>query len=452
MSAERWKQVVMSACFAILVLAMGTVLIRFATDKVLIKHWHMDNEVTQLVFHDAPGIYAPDSPRPPRTIDWARIYPFAETEKPSFFSRVLQKAHAFELRVTKGLEKKVTDWTTTRFWQYPRFVEAGRRYENLIGWQVVDPSKQVARLSDGNLTFAFSRSNQQERIASMARLADFAKAQGTKLIYVQAPFKTDAFGDQNVNGRLDFSNQNADELLAGLRQHGIEVVDLREDFHAAAPTSEAYHRFFFRTDHHWRPQTALFAADLLARRLESEGIPMDREAYVPTRYQVRTLPAFFLGSQGKKVTLAKTEPDDFDIVTPGFPVKLHVEIPSLAIDATGGFDLLLDSHQIERKDYYNVDNYNFYGHGNVPLLRIENLDQPAEGKKVLFIRDSFCDTLLPYLSLGCWYVTALDLRVFNGSVQNFIEQEKPDIILVMYTAVKPDKIDWKTHKDLFDFR
>jgi hypothetical protein len=326
-------------------------------------------------------------------------------------------------------------------------VEAGRRYENLIGWQVVDPSKHVARLADGNLTFAFPHDDQQERIASVARLADFSAAQGARLIFVLAPFKVDAFGDEAVNGRLDFSNQNADELLAGLRQHGIEVVDLREDFHAAAPTSEEYHRFFYRTDHHWRPQAALFATDLLAQRLEKEGIPMDRTAYDPARYALRTLPAIFLGSQGKKVTLASAEPEDFDLFTPDFPVKLHVEIPSLHIDATGGFELLLDPHQVERTDYYNLDPYAFYGRGEVPLLRIENLDQPDQGKKLLLIRDSFSDTLLPYLSLGCWQVTALDLRVFNGSVQNFIEQEKPDIILVMYTAVKPDKIDWKTHKE-----
>ena len=160
MSAERWKQVIMSACFAVLVLALGAV--------------------------------------------WACI---------------------------------VTDHPLKKSRPYQVLVEAGRRYENLIGWQVVDPSKHVARLADGNLTFAFPHDDQQERIASVARLADFSAAQGARLIFVLAPFKVDAFGDEAVNGRLDFSNQNADELLAGLRQHGIEVVDLREDFHAAAPTS-----------------------------------------------------------------------------------------------------------------------------------------------------------------------------------------------------------------------
>ena len=285
----------------------------------------------------------------------------------------------------------------------------------------------------------------------MMKLADFATEQGVHLLFVQAPFKVDAYGDEDVNGKLDFSNQNADELLSGLRQNGIEVMDLRETFHEAAPTSEAYHRFFYRTDHHWRPQAALLATDLLAQRLESEGIPMTRAAYAPEQYQVETHPAFFLGSQGKKVTLAKTKPDDFDVVTPNFPVKLHVEMPSLDVNATGGFDLLLDPHQIERQDYYNLNPYAFYGHGDLPLLRIENQNQPNSGKRILILRDSYCDTLIPYLALGCRQITALDLRHFTGSVETFIREEKPDVIVVMYTASYSGKIDWTGHKDKFDF-
>ena len=451
MSAERWKQVVMSACFALLILAMSVAIIRSGTNEVLIKHFHMDNAFTRLVFSDSPDIYLRRKVKPEKKINWAKEYPFPETEPSSTFSEA-GNMPALEQHVTKKMEPDIEEWNMVYVWQVLALAEAGRRYEETIGWQVVDPSKRVARLADGNLTFAFPHDDQQERIDSMAKLADFAAGQGAKLLFVQAPTKTNAFGDEAVNGRLDFSNQNADELLAGLRQHGIEVLDLRENLHAAAPTSEEYHRFFYRTDHHWRPQTALFAADLLAQRLEAEGIPMDRTAYEPERYQVETLPAFFLGSQGKKVTLAEIEPDDFDIVTPKFPVKLHVEIPSCEIDAVGGFDLLFDPHQIERRDYYNLDPYHFYGHGDVPLLHIENLDQPDTGKKLLFIRDSFCDTLVPYLSLGCRQVTALDLRNFTGSVETFIREEKPDVIVVMYTTEFSDKIKWEEHRDQFDFR
>lgn len=374
MRAKRWKQAVMFACFAMLVVAMGVVFTRFGTAQVLIKHLHQDNAVTQFVFHDAPDIHLRNQAKPEKKVDWAREYPFADAAQPSLFSRVLDKSRAFESRVTKGAETKVEEWTTKHFWQYPTLVESGRHYEDAIGWQVVNPSQQITKLADGSLTSTDPRRAQQERVDSMVELADVAAEQGAQLFFVQAPFKVDAYGDEEVNGKLDFSNQNADELLAGLRANGIEVMDLRENLHEAAPTSEAYHRFFYRTDHHWRPQVALLATDLLTQRLEAAGIPIERAAYNLAKYQVETRPAFFLGSQGKKVTLAKTEPDDFDVITPGFPVNLHVEMPSLDIDTTGGFDLLLDPRQIERQDYYNLNPYAFYGHGDVPLMRIENLN------------------------------------------------------------------------------
>lgn len=430
MRAKRWKQAVMFACFAMLVVAMGVVFTRFGTAQVLIKHLHQDNAVTQFVFHDDPDIHLRDQAKPEKKVDWAREYPFADAAQPSLFSRVLDKSRAFESHVTKGAETKVEEWTTKHFWQYPTLVESGRHYEDAIGWQVVNPSQQITKLADGSLTSTDPRRAQQEPVDSMVELADVAAEQGAQLFFVQAPFKVDAYGDEEVNGKLDFSNQNADELLAGLRANGIEVMDLRENLHEAAPTSEAYHRFFYRTDHHWRPQVALLATDLLTRRLEAAGIPIERAAYNLAKYQVETRPAFFLGSQGKKVTLAKTEPDDFDVVTPDFSVKLHVEMPSLDVDATGGFDLLLDPRQIERQDYYNLNPYAFYGHGDMPLMRIENLNQPDNGKKVLFIRDSFCDTLVPYFALGCRQLVSLDLRHFTGSLETFIREEKPDVIVV----------------------
>lgn len=374
MRAERWKQAVMFACFAMLVVVMGVVFTRFGTAQVLIKRLHQDNAVTQFVFHDDPDIHLRNQAKPEKKVDWAREYPFADAEQLSLFSRVLDKSRAFESRVTKGAETKVEEWTTKHFWQYPTLVESGRHYEDAIGWQVVNPSQQITKLADGSLTSTDPRRAQQERVDSMVELADVAAEQGAQLLFVQGPFKVDAYGDEEVNGKLDFSNQNADELLAGLRANGIEVMDLRENLHEAAPTSEAYHRFFYRTDHHWRPQVALLATDLLTQRLEAAGIPIERAAYNLAKYQVETRPAFFLGSQGKKVTLAKTEPDDFDVITPGFPVNLHVEMPSLDIDTTGGFDLLLDPCQIERQDYYNLNPYAFYGHGDVPLMRIENLN------------------------------------------------------------------------------
>lgn len=451
MNAEKWKQTVMFVCFSVLVVVMGMAIIRLGTAKVLIKHFHQNNAVTQMIFQDDPNLFVRDKGRKPEAkINWVKEYPFTNvnTEHTSIISRVFKKFNTVKSPLTKH-----PDTISKYIWPYWALVESGRRYEKFIGWKIINPSQRVMKLADDSLIYANPKQSQQERIESMNTLNDFIIEQGVKLLFVQAPYKVDAYGDKDVNGKLDFSNQNADELLAGLRQHGIDVFDLREVLHEVAPTSEAYHSLFYRTDHHWRPQTALLAANLLTSTLQAAGIPIEQANYNLAKYHVETKPRFFLGSQGKKVTLAKTVPDDFDVVTPNFPVKLDVKIPSCRINTVGGFDLLLEPRQIEFVDYYNLNPYAFYSHGDMPLMCIQNLNQPQTEKKILIIHDSFGDTFIPYLSLGCRQIVALDIRHFTGSVETFIQKEKPDLVMVMYTAGDYyQKVDWTTHTDEFDFR
>lgn len=231
MNAEKWKQVVMFVCFAILILAMGVVFIRWGTAQVFIKHLHQENAVTQLVFHDDSNIGMRENLSKEKKINWAKEYPFDQIEQPSIQTRAINKLRYFKTQILHKGKKDIEDWTTKHFWQYPALVELGRTYENAIGWNVWNPSLKVAKFSDGSLTFVYPRSPQKERIESVTKLADFTKEKGMKFLFVQAPCKVDAFGDEAVKGKMDFSNQNADELLAGLRQQDINVLDLRDNFH-----------------------------------------------------------------------------------------------------------------------------------------------------------------------------------------------------------------------------
>lgn len=102
MNAEKWRQKVMLTCFAVLILAMGTVFIRLGTAQVLIKRLHQDNVVTRLVFQDDPDIRLRNQAKPEKKMDWAKAYPFAEEEHKSVFSRALASSRALESHVRRG--------------------------------------------------------------------------------------------------------------------------------------------------------------------------------------------------------------------------------------------------------------------------------------------------------------------------------------------------------------
>ena len=57
------------------------------------------------------------------------------------------------------------------------------------------------------------------------------------------------------------------------------------------------------------------------------------------------------------------------------------------------------------------------------------------------------------MAMGIQNLDALDLRAFTGSVESYIEREKPAIVIFMYNpGLLEENIDWDSHKDLFDLR
>ena len=73
-------------------------------------------------------------------------------------------------------------------------------------------------------------------------------------------------------------------------------------------------------------------------------------------------------------------------------------------------------------------------------------------QKILIIRDSFGDTIIPLLSLGCKNITAVDLRYFTGSLRALVKEFQPDAVLILYTNNWQGSIHWNNHNDEFDFR
>lgn len=458
-SKNPWRTRLMLVCFASLILAMLSVGIRFTTAKVLIHHFGMDNAWTHFVFADDPVFAAEQQKDAPkrdkdRPIPWAKLYPFddsAEQFRP-LFVRLRDKQVQIEMAVHKKVTKRIEEWTSEHFVAYSPLVELGRKYEIAIGWNVVNPSMKVAALGDGELTFANSKNtHQEERIASVASLNEQVESYGGKFFFVQALMKTNPLGDGKVNQRFDFSNENADILLAGLRAQNVDVLDLREAMSCGTDDS-AWHAYFFRTDHHWKPQTAVRAAGIVAEKLSGMGVPVDTSRYTVDAYDWEIRQDFFLGSHGKKVTLARTNAEDFPIAEPKQDIHLHFVVPARDIDSIGGFSQIYESRQFNQRNYYHLNPYAAYCYGDQPIMFFTNLSQQETGKKILAITDSYGDTMIPFLSTGVREIIKLDVRHFNGSVRRFIEQEKPDIVFVMYTAGYEKKVDWKSHEDEFDFR
>ena len=124
----------------------------------------------------------------------------------------------------------------------------------------------------------------------------------------------------------------------------------------------------------------------------------------------------------------------------------------MGVDSWGDFSTLYYQKGFEYGDYYHTYAYEAYAYGNRPYISIEN-ELADNDRHVLLIKDSFGDAFAPFLALEVRQLDLLDLRYFTGSVQSFIEQHHPDVVLVLYfNAEYSNEMELTKHRDLFDFR
>lgn len=452
MNVVDFRGKVMLCCLMVLVVFMSGIFLRLGTRQVLVKRLGMDNAFTQMVLFDRQELQVKEGEKKKNVdINWAAKYPFYEQQAASYqLGNFLRNMSGLKISIKKLEEEKIDKWCRDYLAFYSVLVEAGRGIDNVLAWDIMTPGMDVYKLQDGYLTYSNRKLDMAEHIGAVAEFAQLVSQQGGRLLYVQSPGKTNPFGDRELDG-LDYANYNTDMLLQGLQARGVDVFDLRQDMYRNMG-NEGWHKAFFRTDHHWLPSTALWAAEKLAARLHADyDVDVDFGHFSEADYDVVNYENYFLGSQGKKVTLAKTTAEDIALYYPKFSTAVRLEIPSLGIDTRGDFTIMYDMEMVKKRDFYGGNPYAAYGYGDMPEIKVHNFtNEHLRDKKILIIRDSMVDTVLPFLSMGLKDITLLDIRHFNGSVRRYVEDCKPDIVIVMY---KPSYVPivWN-HKDKFDFR
>ena len=79
----------------------------------------------------------------------------------------------------------------------------------------------------------------------------------------------------------------------------------------------------------------------------------------------------------------------------------------------------------------NSDSYDVYCGSVYDFLRIENL-QGGNGKRLLVLDDSFSLVVVPFFSLAYAQVDYLDLRLWDGDLLGYIDETRPDAVLILY--------------------
>ena len=286
-------------------------------------------------------------------------------------------------------------------------------------------------MDNGQMTYIIPELDMGRIAQNTADFAEAVEERGIPFLYVNLLFKVDDGDKKLPQGVEDFSNENADRFLALLREDEVPCVDLREIEKAEGLD---HYSLFFPTDHHWTPEAGLWAAGEVSQALGEldASLRADAALFDLSHYDCETYEQVFLGSHGRRVGAWYAGLDDLDVLTPRFETALRFSVPSEGIEREGSFqDTMLFPEKLTEEDKMNSAAYDVYCGGQYDLLRVENLLH-GNGKRLLVLQDSFSLVVIPFLSLGYEQVDYLDLRLWGGDLLDYMDETRPDAVLILY--------------------
>lgn len=212
--------------------------------------------------------------------------------------------------------------------------------------------------------------------------------------------------------RLPEGAPTADEKAIIDRLYGLtraKTLDLYGTLSAHAGED-----IYYRTDHHWTSLGAYYGYTALVDALGME--PVALESLTPT-----TVSEDFNGTIFSSSGVRWVEPDSIQTYIPDEGLKVTFYPEGAPVEGS-----LYVEEKLAVKDKYSY----FLG-GVQPLCTIQT--QNADAPKLLLIRDSYSDSLAPFLTRNFSEIHLWDLRFNLNSIQQYVQEHEIDQVVVLYS-------------------
>lgn len=189
-------------------------------------------------------------------------------------------------------------------------------------------------------------------------------------------------------------------------------IKLINTFDVMKKNSSRY--LYYRTDHHWTSLGAYIAYRELAKYTDlNRGSESDYKQMIASND--------FKGSLHSKVAGARGKKDDIVIYVPEKNIDLIVRYE----DKKKKVASLYDSKSLDQKDQYEV-----FTQGNHPILKIKSTG--AKNRRLLLIKDSYANSMLPFLVQNYSEIIVVDLRYYSKDINKLVKDEGINEALILY--------------------
>jgi hypothetical protein len=353
-------------------------------------------------------------------------------------TNILENENEESQRDVKELSVAVIDELRSILAFRSRFPTDREDYINLNGFmaRVIGQRymNQRVRLDNGHLAHVARGMKHDISIAAqqISRLYEEQTERDKDFLFVLAPTQVPNHEDILPVGFEYYSHLNSDELLYALRSNNVPVLDLRDEL---VKDGICYTEAFFKTDHHWTPETGFWAYVKITEHLVQSGViePVAPGYTDINEFNVNVYESWFLGSAGERTGKYFAGVDDFSVIFPKFETRMSVEIPSISISKQGDFSVVGYNHDELYYDLFNANPFRAYGHGWLDHKHYGNELAPTD-IKVSFIGDSFSNVPALFLSLIAKYLDDIDMRYYKGNFEEYYNDFDPDVIILMVYA------------------
>lgn len=440
------NKIIAGSFLAVISVFLLLILGQFVIKNVFIEIFHMDNFITDMsVTGGSDGMIE---------VEWEGLYPF-EKEEEVHQNETGTTVNPVLAKVNSLID--VIDMYSSDYLPFKEYVKVpSGLFDRLIDNRMVDTDNIYLRTGNGGLIvrspfyqeFSEEELDTSELVSNVAELRDYLAESGIDFMYVQSPVKEDKYDTEYVETYgLSYENQLADSLLCGLKKEDIDVLDLREVMNKAGMNC---YDAFFNTDNHWNIETAFWATGVIAEKLNSQyGFQFDTEVFHMDNYEKKVYENWVQGTIGRGVTLVNTPYDDISVLVPKFETSLNIKIPNLNMDRSGTFlETMINPVPFERRSTVYHGAYDAFAYSKPPVTEVTNyLEKNNNEKSILLLRESFAGPVITYMSLGIEKLYAVTPEGFTGSIESYIRQVQPDMVIILYTAPTTNEVTSK-----YDFR
>lgn len=222
------------------------------------------------------------------------------------------------------------------------------------------------------------------------------------------PTKTEVLKDKLPSNAPVTDETELVEKIKEALYGNIMVTDLIQTFKEHSNES-----IYYKTDHHWTSKGAFYAYEKYLNSIGSS--PLKESDFI-----IENVSDEFYGTSYRKANFYLGNPDIITKYTAKDPVHLEVNYNNLT-----KADDLYDNSFLNK-----TDKYSYFLGGDKALVEINT--SIKNGKTIVVLKDSFANSMVPFLVNSYEQVFVLDTRYFNTSISGFINERDVDEVLLLY--------------------